>query len=76
VAGLAQRGFLRQPLMRAVPVIVPRVLGQHLPQVLFAEDQQVVQALAAQCSHEPLRERVGRRRRLHLIQMIGTGVSG
>ncbi|HEX5299373.1 MAG TPA: hypothetical protein VFW50_20500 [Streptosporangiaceae bacterium] len=62
VAGLAQRVFLLQPLMRAVLVIVPRVLGQYLPQVLFAGDQQVVQALAAKCSHEPFCERVRPRR--------------
>jgi hypothetical protein len=48
--------------MRTMPVIVPRVLGQHFPQVPFAEEQQVVQALAAKCSHEPLRERVCSRR--------------
>jgi len=39
-----------------VAVIVPRVLGEHLPQMLLAEDQHVVQALAAQCSHESLGE--------------------
>jgi hypothetical protein len=56
VAKLPQRGFLLPPLVRPVAVIVPRVLGQHLPQVLLAENQHVVQALAAQCSHESLGE--------------------
>jgi hypothetical protein len=41
-----------------------------------AEDQHVVQELTAQRADEPLADRVGRRRRLHPIQMIGTGVSG
>jgi hypothetical protein len=56
VAGLAQRGFLLQALVRTVAVIVPRVLGQDAPEMPLAEDQHVVQALAAQCSHEPFRE--------------------
>jgi hypothetical protein len=38
--GLAQRGFLLPPLVRPVAVMVPRVLGQHLPQVPLAEDHQ------------------------------------
>ena len=46
-AGLVQRGLLLPPLVRPVAVIVPRVLGQHLPQVPPAEDQHVIQALAA-----------------------------
>jgi hypothetical protein len=41
-AWLAQRGFLLQALVRTVAVIVPRVLGQHLPQVLLAEDQHMI----------------------------------
>ena len=56
VAGLAQRGFLLQALVRTVAVIVPGVLGQDLAEVPLAEDQHVVQALAAQRAHEPLRE--------------------
>jgi hypothetical protein len=49
VAGLPQRGFLMPALVRTVAVIVPRVLSEHLRQMLLAEDQHVVQALAAQC---------------------------
>ncbi len=75
-AGLAQRGFLLQRLVRTMAVVVPRVLGQHLPQVPLAEDQHMVQALAAKRTHEPLRESVGPRRQLRPIQMIGTDVSG
>jgi hypothetical protein len=35
---------------------VPRVLGQDFPEMLFAEDQHVVEALAAKRSHEPFGE--------------------
>jgi len=47
MAGLTLRRFLPQTLVRAVAVIVPGVLGQDLAKVPFAEDQHVVQALAA-----------------------------
>ncbi len=40
VAGLAQR----RSLVRPVAVIVPCVLGQHLPRVPLAEDQHVIEA--------------------------------
>ena len=62
VVGLPQRGFLLPALVRTVAVIVPRVLGEYLRQVLLAEDQHVVQALAAQRAHEPLRVGVRPRR--------------
>jgi hypothetical protein len=39
-------------------VVVLRVLGEDLPQVLFAVDQEVVKALAPQRSHIPLRKRI------------------
>jgi hypothetical protein len=45
-AGLVQRRSLFPRLVRPMLVIVPRVLGQDPPEVLFAVDQQVVQALA------------------------------
>ncbi len=63
-------------LVWPVIVVVLRVLGQDVSKMLLAVDQQVVEALTAQRSDQSLRERVGRRRRLHLIQMVGTGVSG
>ena len=53
LAGFLQR---RSLVPRLVFVIVLRVLGQDPPEVLFAVDQQVVQALAPQCSREPLRK--------------------
>jgi hypothetical protein len=39
-------------LMGPVTVVVPGILGQDLPQVLLAVDQQAFGALAAQCAHE------------------------
>jgi hypothetical protein len=46
--------------MRPMLVVVPRVLGQDPPEVSFAVDQQVVKALAPQCSHIPLRKGIAR----------------
>jgi hypothetical protein len=54
LVGLVQRRSLATCLVGPVDVVVSRVLGQDLPKVLLAVDQQVVQALAAQCSDEPL----------------------
>jgi hypothetical protein len=44
--GLMQRRSLFARLMRAMCVVMPRVLGQDPPEVLLAVDQQVVEALA------------------------------
>jgi len=46
VAGLVQRRSLFPRLVGPVLVVVPRVLGEDLPQVSFAVDKQVVEALA------------------------------
>jgi len=56
MAGFAQRRPLVQRLMRPVIVVVPHVLGQDIPEMPLAENQQVIRALTAKCSHEPLRE--------------------
>jgi hypothetical protein len=53
-----------------------QVLGENLPQVVLIDDQHPVEELPAQGADEPFADRVGRRRRLRPIQMIGTGVSG
>src|ERR1019366_6223813 len=45
-AGLVQRGSLFPRLVGPVIVVVLRVLGQDLPKVLFAVDEQMVEALA------------------------------
>jgi hypothetical protein len=47
VAGLAKGRFLLQALVQTVAVIVPGVLGQDLAEMRCAEDQHVIQALAA-----------------------------
>ena len=62
LAGFVQRRSLVPRLVRPVFVIVPRVLGQDILEVPFAVDQQVVQALAPQCSHVPLRKGIRPRR--------------
>src|SRR6266516_2810478 len=56
VAGLAQRRFLLQALVRPVAVVVPGVLGKDLAEMPFAEGQHVIQALAAKRAHESLSE--------------------
>jgi hypothetical protein len=58
VAGLVQRRSLFPRLVRPMLVIVPRVLGQSPPEMLFAVDQEVVKALTPLCSHIPLRKGV------------------
>jgi len=45
LAGLVQRRSLLARLVRPMLVVVPRVLGQDPPEVLFTVDQQVVKAL-------------------------------
>lgn len=47
VAGLAKGRFLLQALVRTVAVVVPGVLGQGPAEMRCAEDQHVIQALAA-----------------------------
>ena len=76
LAGFVQRRSLAACLVGPVVVVVPRVLGQDVAEVLFAVDQQVVEALAAKCSDEPLGEGVGPNRQLRLVQMTGTDVCG
>jgi hypothetical protein len=54
LAGPAQRRFLLQALVRPVAVVVLGVPGQDRAEMPLAEDQHVIQALAAKCAHEPL----------------------
>src|SRR6266516_6815265 len=58
LAGLVQRRSLFPRLVRPMTVVMPRILGQDPPEVSFAVDQQVVEALASQSSHISFRERV------------------
>jgi hypothetical protein len=47
LAGLVQRRSLFPRLVRPMTVVMPRILGKDPPEVSFAVDQQVVEALAA-----------------------------
>ncbi len=67
---------LADSLVRAGGVVVLLILGQDGAQVGFAEDQHAVQEFAAQRADEPLTGRVGPRRRLHLVGVIGIDVPG
>jgi len=62
--------------VRPVPVVVGLVLAQDPPQMGLVPDEGAVQELAAASSDPAFDDGVGRRRQLHPIQMIGTGVSG
>jgi hypothetical protein len=62
--------------MGAPPVVMGLILGQDQPQMPVAEDQHLVSDLRPGGEHEPFRDRVGLRRQLHPIQLIGTSVSG
>jgi hypothetical protein len=53
--GWAQPRFLLQALVRPMPVMVPGVLSRYLAEMPLAEDQHVIQALAAKRSREPFR---------------------
>jgi hypothetical protein len=54
--GWRTRHSLIEALVRPGLVVVLHELGQHLLQVLPAQDQQMVQALAPCCSHKPFRK--------------------
>ena len=58
LAGIVQRGSLCPRLVGPVIVVVLGVLGQDLPEVPFAIDQQMAGALASQCPRISLREGV------------------
>ena len=58
LTGLVQRRSVVPRLVGPVFVVMLRVLGEDLPQVLFAVDQKMVKALAPQRSRIPLRKRI------------------
>jgi hypothetical protein len=62
--------------VRPVLIVVDLVRAQNSPQMGLVPDEGAVQELAAASSDPAFGDRVGRRRRLHPIQMISTGVSG
>lgn len=53
-AWLMQRRHLVERLVWPMAVVVQHVLGQDLPQMLLAEDQQLIQTFAPKRAHEPL----------------------
>jgi hypothetical protein len=57
-----QRRAERTALMRAMIVEMAFILGQNRTQPPLTIDEQVIEALTAKRSHEPLRERVRPRR--------------
>ena len=67
---------LAEGTVRPGCVVVAQVFGEHLAQVVLMDDQRPIEKLAAQGTDHPFADRVGLHRRLHPIQMIGTGVSG
>jgi len=71
-----RRGELAKSTVRPGGVVMPQVLGQHPVQMVLIDDQEPVEELTTEGADDPFADRVGRRRRLHPIQMIGTGVSG
>lgn len=50
-----QRRHLVERLVWPMAVVMRHVLGQDLPQMPLAEDQQVIQASAPKRAYEPLR---------------------
>jgi hypothetical protein len=50
LAGIVQWRPFAAGLVSPMTVVVPLILGMHLPQVPFTVDQQVVKALAPQCA--------------------------
>ena len=67
---------LIQALVRAVVIEMAHVPVKHNLGVSLVVDQQSVGAFGADAADEPFRVAVGPRRRLHLIQMIGTAECG
>ncbi len=58
----AGRDLLRETLVGALGVEVAHVLGKHPLEVTVAEDEHVVEALAADAAEEPLADGVRSRR--------------
>ncbi len=73
----AQRGGLAEGAVRQVILVVALDHPQHGCGVSLIEDQNSVEDLAADRPDEALGDRVGQRRRLHLIEpMRPIGIGG
>src|SRR6266508_665926 len=66
---------LSQRAMRAVPVVVPLVLGQQMHELPLAEDQHPIQAFAADRADPPLGIGVGLRRTWRTAQHFDADIS-
>jgi hypothetical protein len=62
--------------MRPMPVVVGQVLAENQGQVAFAEDQEPVQELTAECSDDAFADGVGARLQQRPVRMISTDVCG
>jgi hypothetical protein len=67
---------LAERTVRSCRVVVQQVFGQHLAQVVFVDDQQPVEELAAQGADDPFADGVAPHRQLHPIRRIGIVASG
>jgi hypothetical protein len=72
----SQRAGVVQGPVRTVPVEIGLVLNEHLAQVVLVDDEGPVEEFAASAAHPSFHDRVGPRRRLHLMTMIGIVVCG
>ena len=70
------RGELAEGTVRPGGVVVLKVLGQLLSQVVLIDDQQPVEEFPAEGADEPFADRVAPHRQLDPIRTIGTSVSG
>jgi hypothetical protein len=68
------RVVVQRPV-RPVAVVVTGVLAEDQPQVPFARDQHLVQALAASAGDPAFGYSVAPHRQLHPVRMIGTAAS-
>ena len=67
---------LAEGAVRPGGVVMLKVFGQYLAQMVLIDDQQLVEKFPAEGADDPFAEGVGPRRQLHPIQMIGTDVCG
>jgi hypothetical protein len=62
--------------MRTFLVIMDDKLGDEMPEMLLAEDTEMIEQLDSQGLCEPLRKRVPQRRRMHLAPTLGMELFG
>ena len=70
------RDALADPLVWAARVEVGHPLGQDPPEVILAEDQDVVEALATEAAEEAFADGIGVSCRLHRVRAVRQKPSG